>query len=99
RPGLSNIDVRDVVGIRPPRHDEYPRFLSAAYPYYTSALALAVGFLALSAVWLWSAEPKQSSKAASDAKPATKAKSTPEEKSAETKSEPKSKRKSKQKSS
>ncbi|KAJ2502281.1 oligosaccharyl transferase glycoprotein complex, beta subunit [Coemansia sp. RSA 1972] len=93
RPGLSNIDVRDVVGIRPPRHDEYPRFLSAAYPYYTSSLALAVGFLALSAVWLWSAEPKQSPKVSADAKPATKAKS------AETKSEPKCKRKSKQKSS
>ncbi|KAJ2297334.1 hypothetical protein IWW55_004828, partial [Coemansia sp. RSA 2706] len=35
----------------------YPRFLTAAYPYYAAALAMAAGFLALSAVWLWTGEP------------------------------------------
>ncbi|KAJ2490662.1 oligosaccharyl transferase glycoprotein complex, beta subunit [Coemansia sp. RSA 2050] len=58
RPGFSNVDVKDIVGIWPLRHDEYPRFLSAAYPYYTGSLVMAVGFLALCAVWMWSAEPK-----------------------------------------
>ncbi|KAJ2355038.1 oligosaccharyl transferase glycoprotein complex, beta subunit [Coemansia sp. RSA 2618] len=97
RPGLSNVDVRDVVGIRPPRHDEYPRFLTAAYPYYASALALAVGFLGLSAVWLWSAEPKAVAdrKAVTDRKAMADRKPVAEPKTA---SEPKTKRKSKQKS-
>ncbi|KAJ2310849.1 oligosaccharyl transferase glycoprotein complex, beta subunit [Coemansia sp. RSA 2705] len=57
RPGLTSVDARDIVGIRPLRHDEYPRFLTAAYPYYAAALAMAAGFLALSAVWLWTGEP------------------------------------------
>ncbi|KAJ2643646.1 oligosaccharyl transferase glycoprotein complex, beta subunit [Coemansia sp. RSA 1694] len=58
RTGYSNVDVKDTVGIWPLRHDEYPRFLSAAYPYYIGSLVMAVGFLALCVVWLWSAEPK-----------------------------------------
>ncbi|KAJ1966536.1 oligosaccharyl transferase glycoprotein complex, beta subunit [Dipsacomyces acuminosporus] len=58
RPGYSNVDVQDTVGIWPLRHDEYPRFLSAAYPYYTGSLVMVVGFLALCAAWLWSEEPK-----------------------------------------
>ncbi|KAJ2018300.1 oligosaccharyl transferase glycoprotein complex, beta subunit [Coemansia sp. RSA 922] len=58
RTGYSNVDVKDTVGIWPLRHDEYPRFLSAAYPYYISSLVMAVGFLALCAAWMWSAEPK-----------------------------------------
>ncbi|KAJ2633871.1 oligosaccharyl transferase glycoprotein complex, beta subunit [Coemansia sp. RSA 1290] len=65
RPGLSNVDVQDIVGIRPLRHDEYPRFLSAAYPYYASSFVMILAFLALSAVWLWSAEPKAASSAPS----------------------------------
>ncbi|KAJ2005746.1 oligosaccharyl transferase glycoprotein complex, beta subunit [Coemansia sp. RSA 2322] len=66
RTGYSNVDVRDTVGIWPLRHDEYPRFLTAAYPYYTGSFVMAVGFLALCASWLWTAEPK--SKAAAKAK-------------------------------
>ncbi|KAJ2826304.1 oligosaccharyl transferase glycoprotein complex, beta subunit [Coemansia furcata] len=58
RTGYSNVDVKDTVGIWPLRHDEYPRFLSAAYPYYIGSLVMALGFLALCAVWMWSAEPK-----------------------------------------
>ncbi|KAJ2454711.1 oligosaccharyl transferase glycoprotein complex, beta subunit [Coemansia sp. RSA 2336] len=77
RPGLSNVDVQDIVGIRPLRHDEYPRFLSAAYPYYASSFVMILAFLALSAVWLWSAEPKAASTApsASASKPSKSKKS------------------------
>ncbi|KAJ2784149.1 oligosaccharyl transferase glycoprotein complex, beta subunit [Coemansia javaensis] len=57
RTGYSNVDVRDTVAIWPLRHDEYPRFLTAAYPYYVGSLVMVLGFLALCAVWLWSADP------------------------------------------
>ncbi|KAJ2726117.1 oligosaccharyl transferase glycoprotein complex, beta subunit [Coemansia sp. Benny D115] len=62
RRGLSAVDVRETVGIWPLRHDGYPRFLVAAYPYYAGSLAMAVGFLALSAAWLWTGDAPAQSK-------------------------------------
>ena len=41
-----------MVPVVPPRHDGYPRFLSAAWPYYTGAISTSIGFLVLSALWL-----------------------------------------------
>jgi oligosaccharyltransferase complex subunit beta len=52
RAGLSYILAEDQVSIRPFRHNEYPRFLTAAYPYYASTYSMIVGFLVFSAVWL-----------------------------------------------
>ncbi|KAI9487526.1 MAG: Dolichyl-diphosphooligosaccharide--protein glycosyltransferase subunit WBP1 [Benjaminiella poitrasii] len=52
RPGLSYLLAEDQVSIRPFRHNEYPRFLTAAYPYYASTGSMIVGFLVFSAVWL-----------------------------------------------
>ncbi|KAI7862000.1 Dolichyl-diphosphooligosaccharide--protein glycosyltransferase subunit WBP1 [Spinellus fusiger] len=52
RAGFTYVLAEDVVAIRPFRHDEYPRFLTAAYPYYTSVGSMVVGFLVFSAVWL-----------------------------------------------
>lgn len=34
KPGYSTLDVVEQVGVRPFRHDEYERFLTAAFPYY-----------------------------------------------------------------
>lgn len=58
RPGLTYLLAEDVVAIRPFRHNEYPRFLSAAYPYYAAVGSMIVGFLVFSAVWLstWGGE-------------------------------------------
>ncbi|KAJ1913491.1 oligosaccharyl transferase glycoprotein complex, beta subunit [Mycoemilia scoparia] len=53
RPGYSFIEDRQIVPIHPFRHDEHDRFLSAAYPYYASALSSALSFIALSAMFLW----------------------------------------------
>ncbi|KAJ2856914.1 oligosaccharyl transferase glycoprotein complex, beta subunit [Coemansia erecta] len=81
RTGYSNVDVQDTVAIWPLRHDGYPRFLTAAYPYYTGSLVMVLGFLALSAVWLWNAEPaalkesKDMQKPRDDEKKKTKSKS------------------------
>ncbi|KAJ2160556.1 oligosaccharyl transferase glycoprotein complex, beta subunit [Coemansia sp. RSA 552] len=57
RPGYSFVDIKDIVAIWPLRHDEYPRFLTAAYPYYASSFVMVIGFLSLCAVWLWNVEP------------------------------------------
>ncbi|CEP19582.1 hypothetical protein [Parasitella parasitica] len=52
RAGLSYVLAEDQVSIRPFRHNEYPRFLTAAYPYYASTGSMIIGFLLFSAVWL-----------------------------------------------
>ncbi|KAG0055232.1 hypothetical protein BGZ83_009287 [Gryganskiella cystojenkinii] len=53
RPGLSYIESVTTVGIHPFRHDQYPRFISQAKPYYTSAASMGVGLLIFSFVYLW----------------------------------------------
>lgn len=40
------------VPVVPPRHDGYPRFLSAAWPYYTGAISTSAGFILFVALWL-----------------------------------------------
>jgi len=40
--------------VRPFKHDEYERFLLAAYPYYASALSTMVAFFGLGWVFLYS---------------------------------------------
>ncbi|OMH81857.1 Dolichyl-diphosphooligosaccharide-protein glycosyltransferase 48 kDa subunit [Zancudomyces culisetae] len=52
RPGLTFIDDLDVIAFHPLRHDEFPRFLSQAYPYYLSFILLAVGFLLITFIFL-----------------------------------------------
>lgn len=54
RPGLSWIYQSETVPIRPFRHDEYPRFLSQAFPYYSSVLAMTIGFLCTGAFFMYS---------------------------------------------
>ncbi|KAF9167686.1 hypothetical protein DFQ26_003650 [Actinomortierella ambigua] len=53
RLGLTYIESITTVGIHPLRHDQYPRFISQAKPYYTSAASMAVGFLVFSFIYLW----------------------------------------------
>ncbi|KAG9318109.1 Dolichyl-diphosphooligosaccharide--protein glycosyltransferase subunit WBP1 [Chiua virens] len=52
RHGYSFLHTTTTVPVVPPRHDQYPRFLSAAWPYYTSAISTSVGFFIFSALWL-----------------------------------------------
>ncbi|CAG8776105.1 12408_t:CDS:1, partial [Funneliformis caledonium] len=40
RPGYTYIVDTSTVAIRPFKHNEYPRFISAAYPYYTGAASM-----------------------------------------------------------
>ncbi|KAF8352229.1 oligosaccharyl transferase beta subunit [Amanita rubescens] len=52
RKGITYLQSSTTVAIVPPRHDGYPRFLSAAWPYYMGAMSTSVGFLLFSALWL-----------------------------------------------
>jgi oligosaccharyltransferase complex subunit beta len=54
RPGLTVLSLNDQVSIRPYRHNEYERFIGAAFPYYISALSIAVGFFVFAFVFLFS---------------------------------------------
>jgi len=50
--GESFLHSSITVPVVPPRHDGYPRFLSAAWPYYMGALSTSVGFVIFCALWL-----------------------------------------------
>lgn len=53
RHGFSWLETEDIVEIRPFRHNEYPRFLIAAYPYYMNAFSMIAGFVFVSVLWLF----------------------------------------------
>lgn len=40
RPGVSALDVQEVVPVRPFFHNEYRRFIPMAYPYYTACFSM-----------------------------------------------------------
>ncbi|KAG0749576.1 hypothetical protein G6F23_000938 [Rhizopus arrhizus] len=52
RSGLTYLLAEDQVSIKPFRHNEYPRYLTAAYPYYSATGSMIIGFILFSAVWL-----------------------------------------------
>jgi oligosaccharyltransferase complex subunit beta len=41
--GYTSLSLKTIQSVRPFRHDEYPRFIKTAYPYYTSATIMLVG--------------------------------------------------------
>lgn len=49
---LTYLQSSTTVAVVPPRHDGYPRFLSAAWPYYTGAISTSIAFFLFSAMWL-----------------------------------------------
>lgn len=52
RKGWTHLSSSTVVPVVPPRHDGYPRFLSAAWPYYTGAISTSAAFVLFAALWL-----------------------------------------------
>ncbi|KAG6332310.1 hypothetical protein ID866_6782 [Astraeus odoratus] len=52
RKGYSFLRTSTTVPVVPPRHDQYPRFLSAAWPYYVGAISTSVSFFVFAALWL-----------------------------------------------
>jgi oligosaccharyltransferase complex subunit beta len=56
RPFLTNIDEKNTVSVRHFAHDEWPRsyVISGAWPWLSGIFATVTGFLAFSAVWMYS---------------------------------------------
>lgn len=52
-PGYSYIYEREQFTIRHRQHNEYPRFISGAWSYYTGWLSVSAGFLIFCAIWLY----------------------------------------------
>jgi len=53
RVGLTNVDIADIVQVRPFRHNQHPRFLINAYPYYINIFSLMAAFFMLSGFLLF----------------------------------------------
>ncbi|WVQ75896.1 hypothetical protein IAR50_005531 [Cryptococcus sp. DSM 104548] len=52
RPGWSYIRTSTTASVVPLRHDQYPRFITGAWPYYIAAISTSVTFLAFCAIWV-----------------------------------------------
>ena len=53
RPGYGSLSLVEKVVVRPYRHDEFERFIPAAYPYYASSLSMMLGSFVFGAVVLY----------------------------------------------
>ncbi|KAJ8323377.1 oligosaccharyl transferase glycoprotein complex, beta subunit [Batrachochytrium dendrobatidis] len=62
RHGLSYISASETVQVRPFRHNQFPRFLVVAYPYYANIFSLMVAFFLFSAVFLFNKEVRPKTK-------------------------------------
>lgn len=56
RPGYSVLHAETQVSIRPFKHNEYERFISSAFPYYSSAISAVIGFFVLTVSFLFSTD-------------------------------------------
>ena len=54
RVGYSSLSEHSLITILPVRHTDYERFISSAYPYYTSAFAMMGGVALFSIIFLFS---------------------------------------------
>ncbi|KIY48298.1 Dolichyl-diphosphooligosaccharide-protein glycosyltransferase 48kDa subunit [Fistulina hepatica ATCC 64428] len=59
RKGYTHLLTDTTVPVVPPRHNQYPRFLSAAWPYYAGAISTSLAFVVFSAMWLGGEEPRK----------------------------------------
>lgn len=53
RRGYSTVHLTNKVALRPYKHDEYERFIVAAYPYYASGFSMMVGIFLMSILFLY----------------------------------------------
>ena len=60
------------ISVRPFRHNEYERFIPAAYPYYSSAFIMIIGVVLFSFVFLYHKDqPAQQTSSSGGSAPAT----------------------------
>ncbi|KAL4180493.1 hypothetical protein AMTRI_Chr13g125540 [Amborella trichopoda] len=53
RLGYTSLSLSKQIPVRPFRHNEYERFITAAYPYYGSSFSMMAGFFIFSIVYLY----------------------------------------------
>ena len=53
RRGLSFLSHEETVQVRPFRHDQYPRFLLVAYPYYVVSGSMMVSFVLVCGLFMY----------------------------------------------
>jgi len=53
RKGWGYLFTEQLVSVRPFRHDEYQRFLTAAYPYYLGSASMIIGFIVFTFIFLF----------------------------------------------
>jgi len=58
RLGYTNLEISEQVSVHPFRHNDYERFIVAAYPYYASAFSMMVGFFLFGVVYLYTRDDK-----------------------------------------
>ncbi|KAJ3312817.1 hypothetical protein HDV04_002627 [Boothiomyces sp. JEL0838] len=59
RHGLTYLNLNETVQIRPYRHDQYPRFLTIANPYYVNVWSMFAAFFLFTAVVLYHRDTKK----------------------------------------
>jgi oligosaccharyltransferase complex subunit beta len=57
RPGVSGLKLSHVAPVRPYLHNEYPRFIPMAYPYYAASFAMLLSGFLLGIVLLFGSAP------------------------------------------
>ncbi|EFJ17342.1 hypothetical protein SELMODRAFT_114688 [Selaginella moellendorffii] len=53
RLGYTTLDLSKQIPVRPSRHNEYERFIKAAYPYYGGAFSMMAGFFVFGIAFLY----------------------------------------------
>ncbi|KAK4701161.1 oligosaccharyltransferase complex subunit beta, partial [Phenoliferia sp. Uapishka_3] len=51
RPGWTWLEEKMVVSVTPPRHDEFDRFITGAWPFYAGAASVSAATLVFATVW------------------------------------------------
>ncbi|ORY22691.1 dolichyl-diphosphooligosaccharide--protein glycosyltransferase 48 kda subunit precursor [Naematelia encephala] len=62
RPGWSYIRTSSTASVVPFRHDEYPRFIRGAWPFYSSTISVSVAFLLFCGLWVMLGEGRSKGK-------------------------------------
>ena len=53
RVGYTSLHSKELVTVRPFRHNEYERFIPSAFPYYASAFSMMAGVALFSIIFLF----------------------------------------------
>lgn len=64
RPGLSYVEAADKTSVVPLRHDEHPRWITGAFPFYAGCMSTAAAFVLFAYLWTSTGEHDRGKKKA-----------------------------------